>query len=830
MEEGLNQQLLDLIEKFFSSQSGNNIKEKIDNYYLNSKYDEPKKEIAEALKYIVGENGIESFLLKDTICQILINMLNKKDFVYGDLLKEFTNSKSLKIQKTINIAKSIAYITATSEYKFFFLMLNEQRFTSLNKILQKFGITIYKDYKDFNDKIDEIDVKQTIYLANKVDLSQKDISNLLADINDVTKYIQGSQKPQETKSTNTSISKKKKKNNKKNINENNIISISKDTNNLIKEKEKENKLNEQRNERIFKLINKGVNINVIKEINYENFFINNDDYKECNSESDLLIDDYQIKDKKTHVFSPISLIVNNFKHEFEKNDFEIFNKDNIYVEVFGKYLEEIIQKLNNYINNGEDEDYIVQNDIKIGCYKTHYYLCCKFNELFKQNYYNDQSNLENRNCLIPNLDNKEEIEILNIKTCVKEEKNLCPKEKESSIKSKEDAKEEKIYSISSAKNSRDNYRNLVAHNFENYVKEFLCESIKCESFHNIIFFFNMKIPKKFNNNIIMKSVVLTFNKKSDMNLYGFREIDICLKSKSSKEISNNILNNNLVYENINGKFKKKAEQPIDVSLKENSIIFCEVKNTFPYTLTIGDEKFDIIKLKQNKKDYDSININTATFTYLDQIDNLQKKSKIFLDFFLKQNILTKNDVFHIIFLYDDSNIDGWNEEKQIIENNIDGFFDSKDFTDFKNVIFQIAYFNKEQYIIYKNEKKDNKIKKLEKKGKEDYETIKELKEKGKKDDEAIQELKQKGKKYDETIKELKEKGKKDDETIKELKEKGKKDDEIIKELRQKRKEDDQAINELKQKGKKDDETIKKLKEELEKFRIQLNKKNNNKED
>ena len=772
MEEGLNQQLLNLIETFFSSQSGNNIQEKIDNY-LNSKIDVPKREIAEALKYIVAENGIESFLLKDAICKILINMLNKKDFVKGDLLKEFTYSKSLKIQKTINIARSIAYITSTSEYKIFFLMLNEQRFTTLKEILQKLGIMIYKNYKDFNDKIDEIDENEIISLTNKDDFSKEDIFTLLVDINDANKYIQGSQNPQETKSTKTSIS---KKNDIKNIDENNIFLNPQDTNKLIKEKE--NKLNEERNERIFKLINKDVNINVFKEINYENFFINNDDYKECISESDLLIDDYQIKDKKTHVFSPISLIVNNFKHEFEKNDFEIFNKDNIYVEVYGQYLKEIIEKLNNYINNGEDENHILENDIKIGCYNTHYYLCCKFNELFKQNYYNEQSKMHFTSCLIPNLSNKEEIEILNIKKYIKEEEKLCSKEKESSLKSEEDTKKEKINSISSAKNSIDNYRNLVSHDFENYVKEFLCESINCESFHNIIFFYNMKIPKKINNNIIMKSVLLNFNKKTVSNLYGFREIDICLKCKSSKEITNSILNNNLVYEYINGKFKKRTEQSIGVSSKENSIIFCEVKNTFPYTLTIGDEKFDIIKLQQNKIDYESISNNTITFTYLDELDNLQKKSKIFLDFFLKQNLITKDDLFHIIFLYEDSNIDDWDKEKEKIEKNIDAFFEklkiSKDFKNFKNVIFQIAYFDKEKYLLYKNEKNDNKIK--------------------------------------------------------ELKQKRIKDEETIKELKQKRKKDEETIKELKQKRKKDEKTIKTLKEEIEKFKRQLNELNKNKED
>ena len=240
----------------------------------------------------------------------------------------------------------------------------------------------------------------------------------------------------------------------------------------------------------------------------------------------------------------------------------------------------------------------------------------------------------------------------------------------------------------------------------------------------------------------MKSLLLTFNKKSVGTMYGFREIDISLKSKSSREITSSILNNNLIYEVHNEKFKKKPIQPIDVSLKKNSIIFCEVKNSFPYTLTKGDQKYDIIKLKQTNE-YD-LNDNNVTFTYLDQLDNLYKKSKLFLDFYLKENIITRKDLFHIIYLYDDSNISNWEGYMEDIEINIKGFFEkleiSNDIKTMKNFVFQIAYFNKEQYIIYKNEKKDNKIKELEKKGKEDYETIKELEKKEQEDSEKIKEL------------------------------------------------------------------------------------------
>ena len=143
------------------------------------------------------------------------------------------------------------------------------------------------------------------------------------------------------------------------------------------------KLNEERKKGIFELMNDSINISPeIKEINYNNFINNN--VNEDILEKDLLFDDCKITDNKIYLFSPIFLIINGIKFKLEKNDFEIFNKDNIYIEVFGKYLEEIIEKLNIFINNGKVREYIKEKDIKFGCYKTHYYLCCIFSEKFKQ--------------------------------------------------------------------------------------------------------------------------------------------------------------------------------------------------------------------------------------------------------------------------------------------------------------------------------------------------------------------------------------------------------------------------------------------------------------
>ena len=69
-------------------------------------------------------------------------------------------------------------------------------------------------------------------------------------------------------------------------------------------------------------------------------------------------------------------------------------------------------------------------------------------------------------------------------------------------------------------------------------------------------------------------------------------------------------------------------------MKENSIVFCEVKNSFPHSIAIEDEKFDTIKLKKDIK-YDNTNkdSNILSFTYINQLHILLNKSKIFFDFF-----------------------------------------------------------------------------------------------------------------------------------------------------------------------------------------------------
>ena len=59
---------------------------------------------------------------------------------------------------------------------------------------------------------------------------------------------------------------------------------------------------------------------------------------------EILIDECDVDNKdKLYLFSPVALILSNIKKEFEKSDFEVFNKGNFYtteenISVFRIYI------------------------------------------------------------------------------------------------------------------------------------------------------------------------------------------------------------------------------------------------------------------------------------------------------------------------------------------------------------------------------------------------------------------------------------------------------------------------------------------------------------
>ena len=474
------------------------------------------------------------------------------------------------------------------------------------------------------------------------------------------------------------------------MNNENIYNINNENNiNILNEESIDKKYEEERINRIKELINNSLSIDY-NAILQKNFFLtSNYLLLEKNNHKmkieDVLIDNYKLKDEtKLYLFSPISLVANKIKKNFNKNDFELFNEDNHYIEMYGLYLEEIIQKLNSYINEGKERDYIKSNKIKFACYNNHYYLCCYLNEKFKEEYFNGKNIIET------------------------ESKNNNETEK----------------SNNNRKEINKNYFYMLANEFEKKVSNFFFEK-NSEKLQNMVFFLNFKIPKINNKEEIeFKSIRFSFSQIPNV-LYGFRAIDICVKNKDSKVIDKgNIVDNEICYTRTNTNFREQLPQKINVCFEKDSIIFCEVKYTFP-NIDSGNQKCGEIKidtLKDKPKSYNNDESNdkddiedktinklsddryndkdndNANFTYIDQMDNLLKKSKLFYNFFINEKIIDNNNYMHILYLYDLNNIFFDNIHNKDIKNNIKELLESHYFPkEFKNIIFQIAYFDNIKY-------------------------------------------------------------------------------------------------------------------------------------
>ena len=288
MEESYSEgALLHLINIFVSSQNGKNIFEKITNY-IKSSNNEPKQEIFEAIKYFVEEETnqiINNDLLglKNTFIKIFIDLLRNEDYKKGNLEKNLLSSKiDPKIRKRMKITSLLCYANFSNpQYKIFFFMLNSQKFEKFKKLFKNLNFPFDK-WEDFNNKIDEIKEENIDELINSDKLTDKNINDLMASLEDFLLNINPeSSNPYDIIKTSDKKTKKKKKNEIKNEkeNENDIILNPEQIQKTIEENKNEKVLlNQERRNRIFELIsnNLKVDANEIEKINI-NDFINNID-------------------------------------------------------------------------------------------------------------------------------------------------------------------------------------------------------------------------------------------------------------------------------------------------------------------------------------------------------------------------------------------------------------------------------------------------------------------------------------------------------------------------------------------------------------------------
>ena len=689
--------------------------------------------------------GIKKF--RYDIFKLLYNAFNTKKRDHEFYLRYIQKDADDEFKKIMYISFFIGRNKYLRFYSILSWILDEKKFQNLGKLeITEISSQELFIKKILNNKIEDLEKEaknsqknynynQFLEITNEelIDyFNQDDKNNKKSEkINDNDNDIGNDSKNDFENKTGIDIDIANTEKNDLNKNSQNDVAINEENINVIEEEinkiniiDEEKEKNKEKINRIKQLICKNLLINDNKdfphlsvlESNYEKIC----EIKEPIKFGDILIDDYEFKDEsKFYLFSPISLIMNNMKTKFEKNDFEIFNFDNYYIELFGKYLELIINKLNNYINEGTEKDFIEKNKIKFGCYNKHFYLCCKLNHDFKEQYFNQIELNKSRY----NKDNQK-IEIIKIKN-IEEEKEIITQ------KAKDEAK--KLYTtFSSIKTAKNNYNRKVANSLENTVSKFLIDK-DCEDLQNLILFFNLKIPKIENEKIIFNSFRLSFSQILN-NLYGFREIDICFKNSNERILDGDILLNNLCYQSDQSTFKKKKNEQIDVSLNSDSIIFCEVKNAFG-SITYGNQKCSKIQIEESKEnegkeeDEEDEENSNVTLTYMDQLENLMKKAKLFYDFFLKEKIIKEKKTMHVIYLYDEDNIDYLTSESKNIENSINGFILNLRLPPkWNNFIFQIAYFDKLKYEKNKEQRLEDKIKELEEEGQRKEDKIKELEE------------------------------------------------------------------------------------------------------
>ena len=397
------------------------------------------------------KKGIKRYI--DDISKLLYIVLKEKKYDNEFYLKYIKTNASDEFKKIMYISFFIGRNKNIPIYDVLRWILDKDEF-------EKFGKFQITEIPTQNSLINKILSNNIEDLENEVTHSQKNYKQFLYWSNeDFIKYfnqddIEEDEQIKENDDTNNNANDFVQHNNNDNDNQHenndeNIIDIDEELN-IINTINEEKEKNDEKIKRIKELISRTLSINdnkdfqdnTILDLNHKRI----SNIKEPIKMDDILIDNYDFNDEsKYYLYSPISLLMNNKKTKFEKNDFEIFNRDNYYIELFGKLLELIIDKLNNYINEGLDYDFIKENKIKLGCYNNHFYLCCKLNKDFKNDYF---ANLKTNESLYKY--DKQNVEVIKMET-IDENKEKIPQKQS-------DKKNKGFTAFSSLKSNKDNYK------------------------------------------------------------------------------------------------------------------------------------------------------------------------------------------------------------------------------------------------------------------------------------------------------------------------------------------------------------------------------------
>ena len=418
----------------------------------------------------------------------------------------------------------------------------------------------------------------------------------------------------------------------------------------------------------------------------------------------IAINPLEYDEKKISLFSPEFLLSLGLKSRIELNDLEIFNKDNFNVDVFAKFVIEIIKNINDSINkNNFSTDFIKKNMIK-------------FNELEFNHYISARLTYEHINELqsisLENLKLKAN-QIISAKVKNKKgNKNMIKIEEKTKIE--EDlpiqtdvASEEEISILSKTllSDSNKNYSNFFEEIIEKRLVNFI-EKEKLIYFPNILFMLNLKIPKiTENKKLEFESVYLDFfneEKKSINNnyIYGCKEIDTIFKNNSDKLCK--IFDDQYFSINL-GFIRNKNEREFnfiskeDLKIRPKTLIFGEIKKSFP-NCEAGTENVLIAKIKKipPKRDYLKCFIEESDplYPYYAQLVKLIKKFRYFWNT-MKEETNKDGLTIHLLLLYDKFNI----KEKDINFDFINKLTErilidyGWRIEDIGTIIFQLVFFN-----------------------------------------------------------------------------------------------------------------------------------------
>ena len=533
-------------------------------------------------------------------------------------------------------------------------------------------------------------------------------------------------------------------------------------------------------------------------------------------EDKIVIDELNYKNNKIHLFTPRFLIINGLISKYKEDDFEIFNEGNYSVDLFTKFLHNVIDEFNQSVKENKKNDFITKHQVKFHKYKKSHHMSSKLD-------FNDKNNLKNMNKQVTDKNHFIKIKIYKDKKDKKVKKensynnngNNISNNNNDLLNQKKNDKNTNSDSLSKSKitsnSSMSEAIKYQSDNFEKLINNKMQENAKNETLKalpNISFKLNLKIPiyNKQNNSINYESVHLDYcdikeenknknlinsskndkneinieseniinnseknkNNKNDINFTGFKEIDSVFQNSSD----NSIFVGDLEYFHVNFKFikgNKKEEFEIKETKNEekfniysNSIIFCEIKNSFPNTSRGRKKYFNMKIIKPKASENFMINNDLEGLEpYCEELDKLIRKFFFFFDVYKKDNKKIPNNI-QIVLLYDRFNVDQIDPnfiEIKDATKKILNYYKNK-FKNKGNIIFQLIFFD---YIKFSDDKEKEVRKQreqLKEKNNELIEKKNELQEKNeiiKNKEKQLKEKEKEMKKFNDKIKELNQK-------------------------------------------------------------------------